>query len=275
MPPTHPGSDLERHVGKYYGKYSGQVIDADDPLQLGRVKVALPSVFPEEMQVWARPCFPSGHFFVPPVGAAVWVEFEAGDPGYPLWVGTWYPQGTVPPEADRPSPTGRVVHTPSGHVVELSDEDGEEKIVVRHKLDSFVSIDKEGSVLAANQNGSYLFLNAADAEVSLTSEQGHMVTLGDDGVVVVHSGGARIEVASGKVKITGTDAVQVVARELSLAAGSISVGGSAQDPAVLGNGLLTMFNSHTHATAMGPSGPPIPPFTPGPPVFSLSVKVQQ
>ena len=87
-------------------------------------------------------------------GAAVWVEFEAGDTGYPLWVGTWYPQGSVPPEADKPSAPGRVVHTPAGHVVELSDEDGKEKLVIRHKLDSFVSIDEKGSLLAANQNGS-------------------------------------------------------------------------------------------------------------------------
>ncbi len=267
-------SDLQRHVGRFYGKYSGEVVDVDDPDKLGRIKVSVPSVFPPEMQVWARPCFASGHFFVPPVAAKVWVEFEAGDTGYPLWVGTWYPQGTVPPEADKPSPTGRVVHTPSGHVIELSDADGEEKLVIRHKLDSFISIDKDGSILAANQNGSYLFLNAADAEVSVTSEQGHMVTLGEKGVVAVEKGGSRIEVADGKVKITGTSSVQVVAQELSLAAGSISLGGSAQDPAVLGNGLMALYNAHTHATAVGPTSPPIPPLTPGPPAFSLSVKVQ-
>jgi hypothetical protein len=269
-----PSSDLLRHAGKFYGKYSGEVVEVDDPDQLGRIKVSVPSIYPTETAVWARPCFPSGHFFVPPIGAKVWVEFEAGDVSYPLWVGTWYPQGTVPPEADLPSPTGRVVHTPSGHVIELSDVDGEEKLVIRHKLDSFVSIDKEGSILAANQNGSYLLLNAADAEVSLTGEQGHMLTIGDDGVVVLHSGGARVEVADGKVKITGPSAVQVVAQEVSLAAGALSLGGSAQDPAVLGNGLMTLFNAHTHPTAMGPTGPPVPPLTPGPPAFSLSVKVQ-
>jgi uncharacterized protein involved in type VI secretion and phage assembly len=268
-------SDLQRHVGKFYGKYSGAVVDVADPDKLGRIKVSVPSVYTPDMQVWARPCFPSGHFFVPPVGAKVWIEFEAGDSAYPLWVGTWYPQGTVPPEADKPSATSRVVHTPSGHVIELSDEDGKEKLVIRHKLDSFISIDEDGSILAANQNGSYLFLNADKAEVSVTSEQGHMVTLGAKGVVAVEKGGSRVEIADGKVKITGNDAVQVVAKELSLAGGSISLGGSASDPAVLGNGLMALFNAHVHATAVGPSGPPIPPLTPGPPAFSLSVKVQQ
>ena len=63
--------------------------------------------------------------------------------------------------------------------------------MIRHKLDSFVSIDEKGSILAANQKGSYLYLNADKAEVSVTSEQGHMVTLGGGGVTAVHSGGSR------------------------------------------------------------------------------------
>src|SRR6266540_1651762 len=169
------------------------------------------------------------------------------------------PQGTVPPQADKPSPTGRVVHTPSGHVIELSDEDGKEKLVIRHKLDSFVSIDEKGSVLAANQKGSYVFLNADKAEVSVTSEQGHMVTLGSKGVVAVEKGGSRVEITDGKVKITGTTSVQIVAKELSLAAGSISLGGSAAMSAILGEAFMTAFATHVHPTALGPSGPPTPP----------------
>jgi uncharacterized protein involved in type VI secretion and phage assembly len=265
-------TDLTRHAGKYYGKYSGRAVDVADPDQLGRVKVSVPSVYGPDLQVWARPCFPPGHFFVPPAGSAVWVEFEAGDPSYPLWVGTWYPQGTVPPEADKPSAVGHVVHTPAGHVIELTDEDGKEKLVIRHKLDSFVSIDEKGSILAANQKGSYLYLNADKAEVSMTSEQGHMVTLGSDGVTAVHSGGSRVEIVDGKVKLTGTSSVQIVAQEVSIAGGSVALGGSAQSPAVLGDQLLAIFNSHFHPTAVGPSGIPVPQLPPT--ALSTSVKVQ-
>ena len=39
---------------------------------------------------WAMPCAPYagqqvGFFAVPPIGANVWVEFEGGDPDYPIW----------------------------------------------------------------------------------------------------------------------------------------------------------------------------------------------
>ncbi len=38
------------------------------------------------------PCLPlagngSGAFFVPQIGAGVWIEFEQGDPDYPIWTG--------------------------------------------------------------------------------------------------------------------------------------------------------------------------------------------
>jgi hypothetical protein len=267
--------DLQRHVGKFYGKYSAEVVDDNDPQKLGRIKVKAPAVFPDPMTVWARPCFSPGHFFVPPVGAKVWVEFEAGDTSYPLWVGTWYPTGAVPPEADKAPPTGRVIHTPAGHVVELQDKSGDEKVVVRHKLNSFVSIDKKGSILAANQKGSYLFLNADKAEVSLTSEQGHMVTLGAKGITVVHKGGARVEVADGKVKISGSSAVQLTGNQVAIAGGAVALGGNPpQFGALMASPQFdAWFMGHTHPTAVGPSGPAIP-AGPSISVASKTVKVQ-
>lgn len=50
---------------------------------------------------WAMPCAPYagsgvGFFAVPPVGANVWVEFEAGDPDYPIWTGCFWGTGECP-----------------------------------------------------------------------------------------------------------------------------------------------------------------------------------
>jgi hypothetical protein len=82
-------SGLSHHVGKYYGKYSGTVIanDQDDD-NMGTIVVSLPSLFGPDAQITARPCLPYGHFFIPDVGSAVWVEFEGGDKDYAIWVGT-------------------------------------------------------------------------------------------------------------------------------------------------------------------------------------------
>jgi hypothetical protein len=266
----------EIHRHRLYGKHRGTVTENADGDGLGQIQVTVPSVLGEDVKVWAKPCFASGHFFVPPVGAAVWIEFEAGDPSYPLWVGTWYPKGAVPAEAAEPSHDHRVVHTPSGHVVELSDEAGKEKVLVRHKLDSFVSIDAEGSVLVANQKGAHLYLNAAKGELSLTSEQGNTVSMTKDGVIVAaKSGKTIVTVENDKVTIAGGSKLSLVADQIAISGGAVSIGtsplqGQMLDPAKMWNA----HQFHTHPTAMGPTGPPIPvpppPQPPAPPTVTLS-----
>lgn len=91
----------------YYGKYRGWVTDNDDPINTARVQVAVPSVFGEGNLVWAMPCSPyagSGVGFVtiPPVGANVWVEFEAGDSRLPIWAGCFWQEGELTPSQLQP-----------------------------------------------------------------------------------------------------------------------------------------------------------------------------
>lgn len=74
----------------YYGKYRAVVTDNVDPEQAGRVRVRVPEVLGES-DAWAVPSWPPGstpeEHRVPEVGADVWVEFEHGDPAYPIWDG--------------------------------------------------------------------------------------------------------------------------------------------------------------------------------------------
>jgi uncharacterized protein involved in type VI secretion and phage assembly len=80
---------------KFYGKYRGTVINNIDPLQIGRILVMVPDVSALLPTSWAMPCVPiagkqMGTYFVPQIGAGVWIEFEQGDPDYPIWVGGFW-----------------------------------------------------------------------------------------------------------------------------------------------------------------------------------------
>ena len=80
---------------KYYGKYRGMVINNVDPLQKGRLMVQVPDVLGVGISSWALPCMPftgvqAGVYVVPAIGAGVWVEFEGGDPDYPIWTGGFW-----------------------------------------------------------------------------------------------------------------------------------------------------------------------------------------
>jgi len=80
---------------KYYGKYRGTVLNNVDPLQIGRLMVQVPDVTSLTPSSWAMPCFPftgkqMGAYMIPQIGTGVWVEFEQGNPDYPIWSGCWY-----------------------------------------------------------------------------------------------------------------------------------------------------------------------------------------
>ncbi|MEP7270531.1 MAG: phage baseplate assembly protein V [Acidobacteriota bacterium] len=85
-------------IDKYYGKYRGTVLNNIDPMQIARLQVVVPDATNLIPTTWAMPCFPlagkqMGAYFIPQIGAGVWVEFEHGDLDYPVWTGCYY--GTV------------------------------------------------------------------------------------------------------------------------------------------------------------------------------------
>jgi len=80
---------------RFYGKYRGKVENNIDPLFQGRVQVSCPAVLGDGTLSWAMPCTPYGGpgvglFAIPPNGANAWVEFEGGDPDYPIWAGCFW-----------------------------------------------------------------------------------------------------------------------------------------------------------------------------------------
>jgi uncharacterized protein involved in type VI secretion and phage assembly len=88
-------------MSSFFGKYRGTVENNLDPMQQGRIQVRVPAVLGDGRLSWAMPCTPYagpgvGFFAVPPVGANVWVEFEGGDPDYPIWSGCFWGTGEAP-----------------------------------------------------------------------------------------------------------------------------------------------------------------------------------
>ena len=138
-------------AGSFFGKYRGTVINNVDPLQIGRIQAMVPDIAGFLPSSWAMPCVPvagmnMGVFTVPPVGSGVWMEFERGDPDYPIWVGGYWGSAaetpgmahSVPPGvasitlqttfqngivvSDTPGPTGGIlIQTAEGAMISVSD----------------------------------------------------------------------------------------------------------------------------------------------------------
>jgi uncharacterized protein involved in type VI secretion and phage assembly len=181
MEPDYPQGDLAGELlewvrSKYFGKYRGQVTDNEDPTARGRVKLRVISVL-DDLEVWAMPCVPYagpgiGFYSIPPVGAGVWVEFEAGDPSYPIWTGCFWADGELPVSS---GPSVKIWKTDS--ITVQLDDDGDEMLM---------------------QNSSQSSVTISSDVTTASSQATH--TVGSDGVVS-EQGAGKLEVTTSSVNI--------------------------------------------------------------------------
>jgi uncharacterized protein involved in type VI secretion and phage assembly len=157
------------HATRHYGKYRGKVAANVDPQKRGRVQVSCPAVLNEGKLAWAMPSSPFagagvGLFLVPPVGANVWVEFEAGDIDYPIVTGCFWGKD------ESPSSTGKAevkMLKTDGMTLTIDDTPGALKVtleVAAAAAKLTITLDDNGIVLA---NGTSNTVAVASDSVSI------------------------------------------------------------------------------------------------------------
>jgi len=130
----------------FYGKFRGVVSDNGDPNNLGRIRAKVPDVYGEEESGWALPSVPYagksvGLFLVPPTNALVWIEFEHGDPDYPIWSGCFWADGEVP--VSPASADKKVLKTGAGTIT-LDDTQGSTSITIETTNSLKLKMDQQG-----------------------------------------------------------------------------------------------------------------------------------
>ena len=98
-------------IERFYGKYRGVVLNNIDPMQQGRLQIQVPDVSGLAPTSWAMPCVPlaglqNGMVALPIIGSGVWVEFEQGNPDYPIWVGCFWGSAAEVPALALATPPG-------------------------------------------------------------------------------------------------------------------------------------------------------------------------
>ena len=161
-------------VKTYFGKYRGQVLDNIDPLETGRLLVQVPDVSNVLPSTWATPCLPyagiqSGLFVVPEIGSTVWIEFEQGNPDYPVWVGCFWPTVAEVPAIALAAPPGvpqLVIQTPLQNTVLVSDVPGPTGgILLKATTGAFISISDTG-ILISNGEGATILMEGPSVTIN-------------------------------------------------------------------------------------------------------------
>jgi uncharacterized protein involved in type VI secretion and phage assembly len=159
---------------KYFGKYRGTVLNNIDPMQLGRLYVQVPDVRGLTPATWAMPCFPvagmqTGAYWLPPINAGVWVEFEQGNPDYPIWVGCFYGSTAEIPAlalAGNPASPSMVLQTLGQTTFMLSDLPGPTGgILLKTATGAMISINDLG-ITISNGKGATITMNGPTVTVN-------------------------------------------------------------------------------------------------------------
>src|SRR5262249_33250566 len=140
--------------------------------------VTVPDVLGHNVSSWAMPCLPlagnnMGLYTVPPEGAGVWVEFEQGDPNYPVWVGGFWGTAAEVPALARAVP-------PDTQAITLQTRT------------------KNGIVISdARQRGSI------QGSILLQTASGAAISISDEGIEITNGQGAVISLKGNTVAING------------------------------------------------------------------------
>jgi hypothetical protein len=164
---------------QFLGKYRGKVVNNLDPLRIGRLQVSVPDEGFGIIGNWATPCLPwggiqTGMVAIPPVGAGVWVEFERGDPDFPIWVGCYWGNAGELPVLAQAMPPG------SGSLVAQAVTQGALVISDLPPPLGAVALHAGGNFIAVHPTGIFL-QTAGGASIAMT---GPTVTVNAGALVV-------------------------------------------------------------------------------------------
>jgi uncharacterized protein involved in type VI secretion and phage assembly len=165
----------------FYGKYRGVVTDNRDPMQIGRIRARVPDVTGGDETGWAMPCFPAagqgmGVFSLPKNGAGVWIEFEHGNPDYPIWSGAWY---------------GNLSELPPALLIPPLMQDG--KIILKTAGGTSILLDDTpgtGGIILETATGQKIKMGVTGIEID--NGQGAKITMGPGPLINVNSGALEI-----------------------------------------------------------------------------------
>jgi uncharacterized protein involved in type VI secretion and phage assembly len=165
---------------RYYGKYRGLVMNNIDPLQKARLLVQVPDVLGLSTSSWAMPCVPvagpqMGTYVIPLVGSGVWVEFEGGNPDYPVWTGGFWGSAAEVPAlafAGIPASPNIVLQTTGQNTIVVSDLPGPTGGIMLKSA--------SGATIIVNDTGIYI-QNGKGAGIIMT---GPTVTINNGAMVI-------------------------------------------------------------------------------------------
>lgn len=236
----------------------------DAPSSASKTLLAPPGQgVPDAQCPWAESALPfggnvdEGFLMLPSVGSTVWVGFDQGYTGRPVWIGGW--MGSMDPPVEFTDPANiRLIKTPLGHLLLFDDSPNSKRILIAtaqggpaSRIRLMELNDSTGLVTirsGADPSGSKIEMS--DTQVTIRQGSGTSVVATATQMTLTRGTTVMVLDALGNLTITNTGNTVVNTT------GSVSLGTGASLGVVL-DSIIALYNAHVHPNPEGGNtGPP-------------------
>lgn len=248
---------------KYTSRSRAVVVDNNDPLKRGRIRVLSPVLGNTN---WIPYLTSPGMFSVPDINAVVYLEADGGSYNHPVaWGNLNYGSDSdlkFPSTFQRVSPTNRGMYTPGGHLLEI--DDGEDPTGTKR---GFRFTGSQGTILhikeePADNSFTFKTINGTTLKIDGTSDAISLTAAFGDTFSVSAANGIQGSTPSGTILSMVNGTVALVAQDsmaFTTANGPLSINAGSGDLTESGNvisldgtgGKLKLTNG---TVALGTSG---------------------
>lgn len=182
------------YIGQQFTWYTGIIEDIDDPLILNRVKVRCigfhsddKGVLPTADLPWATVIMPNTAASYQGVGANHHLEVGSWVVGFfrdgtsaqdPMVMGSIATQENgvkdIPVESQLNPPSNKVYRSKAGHLIEIDNTEGTERINIQHKSGSYILFKDDGTI---ELNGNTKIIGTLHATKDISTDAGNKPTL--------------------------------------------------------------------------------------------------
>jgi hypothetical protein len=254
----------------YGTSWLGEVMDIEDPLKIGRVKIKVFGKFdeiPTEDLPWAQPGnnitggsdSGGGFFSVPKKGSIVSVKFDNGNIYHPEYFFVQKISNEVKEEIKDSYENAHVI------VYDTITEGGlkifftEEKGLMLDYQETQINIKNDKSILIQTASGDSKVEIMDDGKMTIT--QADEINIKTDKDLVIKCDNAKIT-ADNSVDINCKNAKIKASSKAIVDAPAIELGEGATEAVIKGTTFAQIFDNHIHPTPVGPSSKPTTPMQP-------------
>jgi uncharacterized protein involved in type VI secretion and phage assembly len=133
-----------------------------------------------------------GFFALPAAGAGVWIEFEQGDPDYPIWSGCWWTSKTELPETLYADPDKKLlIKTAGGQSILL--DDVEKQITI--------STASGQKIVLSDSGGGQITISTASGQITISTASGQKIELKAATITIDNGSAATVELSGPKIAL--------------------------------------------------------------------------